>query len=62
MFQEVDKTLCWYYNTYYKDDLDPPDAGAGNLIRFFFGVYLDEWVWDFGNVELCHLGLLTYYH
>ena len=42
MCHEGDNTLCCHYHTEYKDDLDPPDAGAGNQIWFWFGVYLDE--------------------
>ena len=42
MCQDGDNNLCWYYYREYTDDLDPPDAGAGNHIRFWFGVYLDE--------------------
>ena len=42
MCQEGDNTLCWYYHPEYTDDLDPPDAGVGNYIRFWFVVKLDE--------------------
>ena len=45
MCQEGDNTNCWYYHTDYTDDLDPPGAGAGNHITFWFKVYLDEWLW-----------------
>ena len=41
MCQEVDN-ICWDYHTYYTDDLGHTDACAGNHIRFWFGVYLDE--------------------
>ena len=34
MCQEGDRTLCLYYPPGYKYDLYPPDAGAGNNIRF----------------------------
>ena len=36
MCQEGDKNLCWHYHTECTDELDPPDAGAGNHIRFWF--------------------------
>ena len=39
-------------------NFDPTDTGAGNQIRFWFRVYLDEWLWEYGNVELWYLGLL----
>ena len=42
MCQEGDNTLCCYYHPEYTDDLDPPDAGERNQIRFWFGVYLDD--------------------
>ena len=57
MCQDVDNTLFWNYHPEYTYDLDPPDAGAGNQIRFWFGVYLDEYLWDYENVKLCYLGL-----
>ena len=40
--QEVNNTLCWYYHTEYTYDLDTPDAGAGNQIKFWFRFYLAE--------------------
>ena len=42
MCKEVDITLCCHFNPEYIDELDPFDVGAGNHIRFWFGVYLDE--------------------
>ena len=62
MYWEGDDTLCCYWNPEYKYDLDPPDAGAGNQIRLWFGVYLYEWIWDYGNVDLWNLGLFPAYH
>ena len=62
MCKEGDNTLCWYYHPEYIDELDPPDAGAGNQIRFWFGVYLYEWIWEYGNVELWYLGLFPDSH
>ena len=59
MCQEGDNTFCWNYHPEYTDDLDPPEAGAGNQIRFWFGFYLDQQLWDYGNVELQYLGVLT---
>ena len=52
MCQEADNVLCWYYHPEYTDGLDPPDAGAGNQIIFWFIVYLDEWIWYYVNMEL----------
>ena len=49
--QEVYNTLCWYYHPEYTYELHPSESGAGNHIRFWFGVYLDEWLWEYGNVE-----------
>ena len=51
MCREGYNTFCWYYHPEYTYDLDLPDAGAGNQIRFWFGVYPDEWLWDYGNSE-----------
>ena len=62
MCQEGYKTLCWYFHTECTDDLDTPDAGAGNQIRFWFGVYLHEWLWYYGNMEQWYLGLFPASH
>ena len=56
MYQDKYNTLFWYYHPEYTYDLDPPDSGTWNQIRFWFGVYLDEWLWDYGNVEQWYLG------
>ena len=37
-----DNTLCWHFHLEYIDDLDPPDAGVGNQIIFWFEFYPDE--------------------
>ena len=50
MCQGGTNNLSWYLPTDYTYDLDPPDAGTGNHIKFWFGVYLYEWSWDFGNL------------
>ena len=52
MCQEGYNNLCWYFPTEYTDNLDPPDAGVLNIIKFWFGFYLYEWLWDSGNLEL----------
>ena len=57
MCQEGYNTICCYFHPEYTHDLDPHDSGAGNHIRFWFVVYLDEWVLDYGNVEQCYFGL-----
>ena len=57
MCQEGYKTLCWYYHPGYKYELDPPELGAGNQISFWFGVYFDEWLWEYENVDQWYLGL-----
>ena len=62
MCQEGYNTLCWYYHPEYTYDSDPPDSGVGNQIRFWFGVYLDEWIWDYRNLEQWYLGLLPDSH
>ena len=62
MCQDGDNTLCWHYHPEYIDDLDPPDAGAGNHIRFWFGFYLDGQLWDYGNVDLWYLGIFPASH
>ena len=41
MYQYVANTLCWYFPTYYRDDLAPPESGR-NQINFWFRVYLYE--------------------
>ena len=40
MFQDVANTFILYWFTYYIYDLAPPDVGAWNHIKFWFGVYL----------------------
>ena len=57
MHREGDNTPYWYHHPEYIDDLDPPDSGTGNQIMFWFGFYLDEWIWDYVNVELWYLVL-----
>ena len=52
MCQEGDNTIFWHYCTEYIDGLDPPDVGAGNMIRFWFRFYLDEYLWGYFNVDL----------
>ena len=42
MCQLGDNTLCWHFHLEYIDDLDPPDAGVGNQIIFWFEFYPDE--------------------
>ena len=61
MCWEVDNNLCWYCHLEYTDYLDPPETGAGNHIRFWFGFYLYECIWDCGNVELWYLSLFPDY-
>ena len=41
MCQDRTNTLCWYFPTDYRDDLDPPESGR-KQIKFWFGVYLYE--------------------
>ena len=41
MYQEGDNIFFWYYHPEYTNELDHPDSGAGNQIRFWFRVYLD---------------------
>ena len=53
MCQEGYNTLCWYFPNEYIDYLDTPDAGAGNNIKFWFGVYLYEWLWESENLDIC---------
>ena len=43
-------TLCWYLPNEYTYDLDTPDAGTGNPIKFWFVVYIYESIWDSGNL------------
>ena len=62
MCKERDNTLCWYFHIEYIYDLDPPDAGAVNHIRFWFGVYIYKWLWEYGNVELLYLSLFYAYY
>ena len=50
MCKDVANTLCWFYPTEYTDDLDPPNAGTGNQIKFWFVVYLYECLWGSGNL------------
>ena len=43
--------LCWYTPPDYTDDLSPVDAGMGAQIKYWFGVYLDEWLWENENID-----------
>ena len=62
MCQEGYKTLCWYCHPEYTDELDPTEAVSGNQIRFWFVVYLYEWLWRYVNVELWYLVLFPASH
>ena len=62
VFQEEYNILSWYYHPEYTYDLDTNDSGAGNHIKFWFVFYLHEWLWDYVNVEQCHLGLFPASH
>ena len=42
--------------------MDPPDSDAGDQIRFWFLVFLDEWLWDYSNLEQWYLGLFPASH
>ena len=44
MFQEESNTLCGYLPPEYIDNLDPTGAYEGNQIKFWFVVYLDDWI------------------
>ena len=60
MCQEGDNTIFWYDHPKYTDD--PTDSGTGKQIRFWFGCYLYEWLWDYVNMNLWYLGLFHYSH
>ena len=62
MCQQGYNNLYWYYHPDYTYEQDTPELGAGNQISFWFGVYLDEWIWDYGNVEQWYLGLFHASH
>ena len=44
-------TLPPYTPPDYTDDLSPVDAGIGAQIKYWFGVYLDEWLWENENID-----------
>ena len=46
MCQDGANTICWNLSTDYIYDLAPPDTGPGKKLKFWFGVYLYEWLWD----------------
>ena len=48
--QDGTTNLFWYLTTEYTGDLAPTDAGTGKYIKFWFGVYLYEWLWDYGSL------------
>ena len=60
MCQEENNTHCWYFHHEYTYEQDPPDLGAVNQIMFWFGFYLDEWLWGYGNMDLWIYGIWDY--
>ena len=59
MFQEAANTLCLYYPPECINGVAPPGAGAVNYINFWFGEYLQEYIYDPGNMELWELYRFT---
>ena len=55
-------TLFWHWPTEYISGLSPPDADSGKNTKFWFGVYLDEWLWDSENVDIWEEVRLTASH
>ena len=49
MCQEGDNNLFRYFLTEYYYDLDPPDAGVGKKIKYWFRVYRYELLWGSGK-------------
>ena len=58
MYQDGTNDFCWYFPTYYIDDLDPPESGR-KQIKFWFIVYL--FMSSFGTMEICSYGSWTNY-
>lgn len=53
-------TLPPYTPPEYTDDLSPVDAGIGAQIKYWFGVYLDEWLWENENIDKWDLAGFTH--
>ena len=40
------------------DDLDLSDDGMVALIKYWFGIFLDQWLWEDDNID-CWEGTMT---
>ena len=54
-----DNTIFWYLPTEYSFDLAPTYAVTGKKIKFWFRVYLYEWLWDSGTFISMVVGVET---
>ena len=47
----TDNALCWYYPPEYTDNLAPHDNGVDAKIKQWFGIGIDDCLWEEINVE-----------
>ena len=33
------------------DNMDTPDAGLISFIKYWFGIFLDQWLWEDENID-----------
>ena len=54
----VYRSLCHLLPTNIMDDLAPPDAGIIALIKYWFGIFLYQWLREYENID-CWEGTTT---
>ena len=33
------------------DDLAPPDAGLIDMIKYWFGIFIEQWIWEDEKID-----------
>ena len=44
-------SLCNFFPKNLTDDLDPPDDGLISFIKYWFGIFLHQWLWEDENID-----------
>ena len=50
--KEKASAYAHYYPANHTDEVAPCDAAPGAMVKHYTGVYLEEWLWEEGNIEL----------